>query len=102
MAEIDQQSAEYFEEHAVQTGRAIAAAYFDNALTEYLSTFLDLSELQENVLLRPMSTRAKIDLMARLTKRYLPSEREREMRAVFSEARLALDERNALVHGVPA
>lgn len=99
---IDQQSDEYFLAHSAQTGRMIsAAAYFDDSLTLFLSGYLGLSELQEDALLRPMSTRAKVDLVGRLAKRFIESKVEKELRAILNEALACLDERNALVHGVP-
>jgi hypothetical protein len=100
---MDQQTPEYFEEHTIQIGRVVcAAAYFDDAISTFLAEYLDLSELQENALLRPMSTRAKVDLIASLSKRGLSAKYERQMRPLFKEAKNALDERNALIHGVPA
>ena len=100
---IDQQSDEYFNEHAVQCGRMLgAAAYFDDALTIFIAKYLELNVLQENALLRPMSTRAKVDLMAKISRKFLDVDSEKQMRGWFSEARGCLDERNAVVHGVPA
>lgn len=102
MSETDQQSDAYFEEHSAQTGRVIScAAYFDDAISEFLASYLELSQLQENALLRPMSTRNKVDLLGRLSNQFVDKASLGEMKRLLSEARSALDERNALVHGVP-
>lgn len=102
MSVLDQQSDEYFQAHAAQTGRVIsAAAYFDDAITEFLSAYLGLTELQEDALLRPMTTTAKIDLLGRLAKLYLDPNTEKDLRPMLQEGRACLEERNSLVHGVP-
>ena len=100
---IDQQSHEYFEEHAVQTARVLyATSYFDDTLSDFLAEYLELNELQDNALLRPMSTRSKIDLLGRLAKTFLEPKAEKTFRPFLNEAKSALDERNSMVHGVPA
>jgi hypothetical protein len=100
---MDQQSPEYFEEHAVHVARVIfAAAMLDDLVSTFIAEFLDLEEFQENALLRPMGTRAKIDLLQRLSNHYVGRKETKSINSLFAAARDALEERNAVVHGIPS
>lgn len=98
---MDQLSQEYFEEHAIHVARVtFAAAYLDDSVATFISEFLDLEEYQENALLRPMMTRAKIELLQRLTNHYVGGETAKTMSKLCESAKAALNDRNALIHGV--
>ena len=98
---MDQLSEEYFEEHAVQVARVVfAASLLDDSVTTFIAEFLDLEEYQENALLRPMQSRAKIDLLQRLTNHYVGGDTAKAMAKLCKEATSALQDRNAIVHGV--
>jgi hypothetical protein len=98
---MNQLSDEYFEEHAVHVARVTyAAAYLDDSVSTFIADFLDLEEFQENALLRPMMTRAKIELLQRLRNHYVGGEAAKAMSRLCEEAKTALNERNALIHGV--
>jgi hypothetical protein len=98
---MDQLSEEYFEEHAVQVARVVfAASLLDDSVTTFIAEFLDLEEYQENALLRPMQSRAKIDLLQRLTNHYVGGETAKTMAKLCKTATSALQDRNAIVHGV--
>jgi hypothetical protein len=98
---MDQLSPEYFEEHAVHVARVVfAAAYLDDSVTTFIAEFLGLEDFQENALLRPMMTRAKIELLQRLTNHYVGGETAKAMTKLCEAAKNALNDRNALIHGV--
>jgi hypothetical protein len=98
---MDQFSEEYFEEHAVHVARVVfAASLLDDSVTTFIAEFLGLEEYQENALLRPMQSRAKIDLLQRLTNHYVGGETAKAMTRLCEAAKTALNERNAIVHGV--
>ena len=98
---MDQLSPEYFEEHAVHVARVVfAAALLDDSVTTFIAEFLDLEDYQENALLRPMQSRAKIDLLQRLTNHYVGGDTAKAMAKLCQAAKDALNDRNALIHGV--
>lgn len=100
---MDQQSPEYFEEHSIQVARVVfAAATLDDLVSTFIAEFLDLADFQENALLRPMGTRAKIDLMQRLSNHYIGKKQTKAINGLFVAARDALDQRNAIIHGIPS
>lgn len=102
MSAINQFSNEYLEEHTLQIGRVVlAAAMLDDLISTFIADFLGLEDYQENALLRPLQSRAKVDLLQRLTNHYLDKDTAKSMSPVFQSARDALEERNALIHGVP-
>lgn len=98
---MNQLSDEYFEEHSVHVARVVfAASMLDDSVTTFVSAFLDLEDFQENALLRPMQTRGKIELLQRLTNHYVGGETAKVMSGLCEAAETALNERNAIVHGV--
>jgi hypothetical protein len=98
---MDQLSEEYFKEHAVHVARVVfAASLLDDSITTFIAEFLDLEEFQENALLRPMQSRAKVDLLQRLTNHYIGGDTAKAMTKLCEAAKAALNDRNAIVHGV--
>jgi hypothetical protein len=98
----DHTSNEYMNEFVHQMGRMIiAASLFDDDLTNLLSECFCLLPLQENALLRPLSTRAKAELLARVGKLFLTEDRMKPINAWCTTVKATLDERNELIHGSP-
>ncbi len=98
---MDQLSNEYFEEHAVHVARVVfAASLLDDSVTTFIAQFLGLEEYQENALLRPMQSRGKIDLLQRVTNHYIGGETAKDMSKLCEAAKSAMNDRNAIVHGV--
>ena len=98
---MDQLSNQYFEEHAVHVARVVfAASLLDDSVTTFIAQFLGLEEYQENALLRPMQSRGKIDLLQRLTNHYVGGDVAKTMSKLCEAAKTAMNDRNAIVHGV--
>lgn len=99
---MDQTSAEYLRLHGQQIGRLIIGlGIFDDDITSIVSQSLRLNELQENALLRPMNTRAKVELLGRLGRLFLKGDELKLLSKWCDRAKKALDDRNSLIHGAP-
>ena len=99
---MDQTSAEYLSIHGQEIGRLIIGlGIFDDDITGIISQSLRLNELQENALLRPMNTRAKVELLGRLGKLFLKGDELKHLSNWCTRTKKALDDRNSLIHGAP-
>lgn len=92
----------YLTAYVGEIGKIIfSASVFDDELTKLLSECFNLTEFQENALLRPLSTRAKIGNLGRLAKLFMRGGQLKRLSAWCDTATKKLDDRNALVHGQP-
>jgi hypothetical protein len=78
----------------------VRASSFDYQLAGLLSECFSLTAVQENVLLRPLGTRAKVDMLQRLSK-FIESSQHKEICKWCQSVKDHFDERNTVVHGVP-
>lgn len=101
MAEPDEMSVEFLDQFSIQIARVvIAAGHYDDALTATITKLLNLNSIQEAAFLRPMQPRAKLDLLERLGKQFLPTAQYKQLCKYTKAAKETLDERNALIHGI--
>jgi len=101
---VDQNSNEYVLDFTQQIGLLVViASGFDSSLSDLLSECFYLSATQQNVLLRPLSTRAKLDILQRLARHVHGNKDPKTKKIVaWSEAvKSKFNDRNTLVHGVP-
>lgn len=98
---MDEKSAEFLDAMAIQVARVVmAAGYLEDSLCAIISGALRLSVFQGNAVVRPMASRAKLDLIERLAKTYSETMEDRADVLDFTKrAKKALEERNDVIHG---
>ena len=80
----------------------VNSSTLDTALSDLLAQCLYLSTTQENALLRPLGTRAKIDTLQRLAKFALsPLPSVKTVTSWCERAKAKMNERNTVIHGAP-
>jgi len=98
----DQTSGEYMGIFSEQMGRlVIAVSLFDDDLSDLLAECMCLTPLQENLLLRPLSTRGKVEMLGRIGGAFLKSDNLKLLNKWCRTVKDILDERNELIHGIP-
>lgn len=98
----DNPTTSYLTAHAHEVGKLVlSVSLFDDDLTTLLSQCFALSEFQENALLRPMNTRAKIETLNRIGKLFMNPEEQKALSTWCQTAKDKLDERNEVIHGQP-
>lgn len=84
------------------SGRVLlAAGVYDEDLAVFCSDLLTLTKLQENALVRPMSTRNKLDMLQRLAAHFLNVGPSKAVTKYCENTKKVFDERNSLVHASP-
>lgn len=95
----NQRSVEYLDRIAIQVARVtLAAAYYDNDLTKAIGKAMNLSAIQCNALVRPMSISNKLDLCERILTEG-PDEGITWFKKHRRRVKKAFDRRNELIHG---
>ena len=98
--DLNERSVEVLDRYSIQIARVvIAAGFYEDDLAETLKGTLQLTTLQTNALVRPMGTRAKLDLLCRLAKvAHITPDKRRQIIKHSETAKRAFDERNSIVH----
>lgn len=99
---MSETSREHLDLMSLALGRLIiSCSFMEHALTMTVAGIMDLNEVQERALVRPMATSTKISLLNRIAKDYLKkAEQQRQVAKVLARIKKASEERNDLVHGL--
>ena len=96
----DEISREYFDQMALYLGRmVIACSIMENDLTKALAEIMNLNEVQERTLVRPMPTNTKVSLLNRLSVDYLKNPERERIKKITNAIKVAAEKRNDLIHG---
>ncbi|MFP5329401.1 MAG: hypothetical protein ACLGHC_04605 [Alphaproteobacteria bacterium] len=92
----------YLTAYVGEIGKIVfSVSVFEDLLTNLISDCFNLSEIQENALLRPLPTRAKIETLSRLGQMALDKPGQKALSKWCETTKERLEDRNALVHGQP-
>lgn len=96
----DQTSYQYLDDLALKVGAVIVAfTQLEHTLTVTIAAILDLNDLQERALVRPMSITNKTSLLKLLAKEYTKEPFRGKILKTLKAIEDAADNRNNLAHG---